>query len=237
MLRKKLGLITTAAALALTVIGGVGVSPASAAFVLKNEECSGGTSIAFCWNENGALLELSGEEPITGKAGELLLNVPGVIEIVCKKTEAKGTIVQNEPLIKGSTYHITKLELKLKECDVEGGLATKCEIAENLATNLIKVTPLNVLTVVLEPEGVEAFIVFNVKKKGAEACAAEGLKSLTGKQEASYLAPETFAKFEELKFVEKSELLYAGVAAELTKAGLEFKMENLTDEWDISPTS
>jgi len=186
--RKLAGVLT--AAIMLAISGLATTTAASAAvFELTNNACSGGATIALCYqgsNLAGVLgsWELEGEQSITAKSGTVNLSVPSLetLGIQCSESTSgtsEPVILQHTPLgvnlttIEGGTLtvkgcHFTSNALDVENCTVPATNTTKILLGELESTT----------DVLLTPESGTTFIEFEVKNKETLKCGAALLGNL-----------------------------------------------------------
>lgn len=225
--RKLAGLLIAAAVVALS---GLAATTASAAvFSLTSVACSGGTTVAICYQGKDPAgaegsWELSGKQSVTaaGGAGKLVVPTLETLTIACTSTASGETpvITQNSPLGNGKTT-ITGGDLVFKGCapTAPASVVEKCVIPTEKETLKLEGTLESGTEVKLVPASGTTFIEIPFTSKSTLTCPAAfiGNLKIRGSQVVTIVSPAAPEKTKRGDAVAKSGLFYGeSNAAELT---------------------
>lgn len=176
------------AILALTALGVVLTTTASASFTTTEIECKEGIP-TLCLESSGKLFEAKGTETYTGKlVPETEASLKSKIgeeeiNIACTADASSGEVDQTEPLLKA--VRSIKGVLKFSGCSLLGALGKKCKVPATLTTTLLVGTVIDEMPIsagLVKPETGTSFIEIALENNGVETCPAtvKGTKKVAG---------------------------------------------------------
>jgi hypothetical protein len=240
--------LLTVVLLALLTVGIVSASSASAAFKLEAKACTAPGKPAFCWEASLAgvgLQELVGEEKFTIEqlaTPEPLFEAEfggtiGNMHILCTAASGTGTMLQNNPLVEGTTGE--KLTVTLTGCKLLAPLGEKCKVEETLPIAELTASAETVSDLVVKPTVGTTFFELDFLNitEGSCPAAIRGKVPVKGKAECLWLAEASLVDLpgQECEFIHTDKGLELGANPATLEAEFEIKFPILeqTDFWDV----
>jgi len=245
--RNLASLLIAAAALALS-----GLAPTTASavvFTLTNVACSGGTTIAYCYQGTDpagkvGTWELEGEQTIVGLTGTAKIVIPSLetLTIECNQTNSGGTpvILQHSPLGNGLTT-IEGGNLLFLGCrpTTPTSIVEKCELNSALETANLLDELEGQTDVVVTPESGTTFIELEYKNKSTLKCPNSfiGKKKISGFQLLTIVNPNTPEETEKAEIEATSGLFFGEeTPVEIISPEIEFEFPGLAPDLIIIST-